>query len=140
MPLKPCLHRYADGRGCSAYARDGASRCELHDRERMRNRTRTPSSQISQTNRWKKLRESVVRDRQRPDGSWWCELGKHVILDKLQIDVDHRVSVADRPDLAYSRDNLRLSCRHHNRSAGGKLVQARKREGTAEARARRRAR
>ena len=136
MPRRACIHREPDGRGCPNYARPGSSRCVEHAREQMRNRERSPSSAVSQTHRWRQVRQAVVAERQRPDGTWWCEIGGHVITDRTRIDVDHRQPVA-AGGAPYDPDNLRLSCSTHNRRAGGKLRAEQKRQGIAAARARR---
>ena len=107
MPRRACIHREPDGRGCPSYARPGSSRCVEHAREQMRNRERSPSSAVSQTHRWRQVRQAVVAERQRPDGTWWCEIGGHVITDRTRIDVDHRQPVA-AGGAPYDPDNLRI--------------------------------
>ena len=134
---RACIERLPDGRGCPNYIdRPNTSRCADHRAAYERKRNRSPSSAVSQTHRWRRVRQAIVAERQRPDGTWTCELCRLPIADPRDIDVDHKKPVAEGGE-PYDRENLRVAHRSCNRRAGGKLRAERKRTGLAAARARR---
>lgn len=114
---RPCIERDEDGRACPRYAVNGA-RCAEHERERVRNRVRSPSSTIAWTARWKRVRASVIRKRQESDGTWQCEICNGTIASATEIDVDHIKPVAEGGE-PYAESNLRVAHRRCNRRLGG---------------------
>jgi 5-methylcytosine-specific restriction endonuclease McrA len=69
------------------------------------------------TTSWQRLRRAVLR----PGARCWVDG-----CLKAAPDLDHIEPVALRPDLALVPSNVRPSCSHHNRSAGGTLGNQRK--------------
>lgn len=129
--LRPCLERDQDGRACQRYAVPNASRCEIHQAERVKNRARSPSSTVTWTARWKRVRASVISKRRQADGTWLCEICGGTITEKAKIDVDHRVPVSEG-GAAFEESNLRVSHARCNRREGG-LTAAAQRERRTEA-------
>lgn len=113
-PVRPCIERLPEGKGCPLYALEGKSRCAEHEREYQGQR-KTPSQKIAQTARWRKLRARVIREQKRRDGTWQCEICLRPITDEREIDLDHVMPVAMGGE-PYDETNVRLSHRHCNRS------------------------
>jgi 5-methylcytosine-specific restriction endonuclease McrA len=119
---RPCLER-----GCVRYCEPGKSRCVEHERERDRARERTPSSTVTWTARWKRLRASVIRKHRRHDGTWLCGICCEPISTEAEIEVDHIEPVA-YGGAAFDESNLRVAHRRCNRRAGALArVEARRR-------------
>jgi 5-methylcytosine-specific restriction endonuclease McrA len=114
MSVKPCIER-PDGRACVEYTVPSKSRCEMHQRQFDREHV-TPSSTITWTAKWKRIRAKLIRDRRRTDGRWRCQICGLLIVDVGDIEVDHRVPVSEDPSLAWEVTNLRVTHRRCNRS------------------------
>ena len=55
-PIRGCIERLPDGRGCPSYALPGKARCELHQREAMANRNLSPGT----TPEWRRARKLAL--------------------------------------------------------------------------------
>jgi 5-methylcytosine-specific restriction endonuclease McrA len=55
-PLRPCIERLPDGRGCPEYAVLGKSGCEAHQRQALKDGRRPPGT----TSAWKKARKAAL--------------------------------------------------------------------------------
>lgn len=118
-PLRPCIERDPVTRkGCPRYALPGGSRCRECEAEHERNRGRSPSSRITWTAQWKRVRARVVDARRLREGTWTCEICGQRILSATDIDVDHIVPVSEG-GAGYDEANLRLAHRRCNRRLGG---------------------
>jgi 5-methylcytosine-specific restriction endonuclease McrA len=114
---RPCLER-----GCPRCAEPGRSRCAEHQSAKERARSRTPSSTVTWTAKWKRIRAQLIRMRRREDGTWLCEICDRPITTETEIEVDHVQPVA-YGGATFDESNLRLAHRRCNRRAGG-LAQA----------------
>lgn len=65
-----------------------------------------------QTRAWRKLRDQVVIEEP------MCWLGFTNICTRVSTTGDHVIGVAERPDLALVRDNVRGACEPCNRARG----------------------
>lgn len=74
--------------------------------------TRTGPVDVRRTRAWRKLRDQVVE--QEPD----CRLRYAGICTGASTTADHIVPIAERPDLALERANLRGSCEPCNLHRG----------------------
>ena len=55
-PVRPCIERLPDGRGCPRYAREGDSRCEECRRRALKNRDLSPGT----TPEWRRARKLAL--------------------------------------------------------------------------------
>jgi 5-methylcytosine-specific restriction endonuclease McrA len=104
-PLRPCIERLPDGRGCPEYAIPGKSRCETHQRQALKEGRRSPGT----TAAWRKARKAALeragrkcekcgrtQDQARADGTW------------LEV---HHVSGAGVRAKEHDPDDLQVLCR-----------------------------
>lgn len=104
-------------RPCSSWPCPHFKPCPVHgryrhdrDAERERNARRSVASKIYNSGRWKRLRRRTLLERP------WCVWpGCHLPA----VEVDHRISVDEAPELAFDEDNLQPYCvpHHHRKTA-----------------------
>ena len=117
----------------------GGSRCQNHQREHERARERSPSSRVTWTAQWKRVRAQLIRQSQDEDGTWHCEVCGQPIVTAGEVEVDHIVPVSEGGE-PYDPANLRLAHRRCNRRLGGLASAQQRRHRQAEADQRRQVR
>lgn len=106
-PLKPCAHP-----ACSVLVAGGQRRCPAHraqDPRHLADERKGWTRQFYGEPRWRAVRAAVLQEEP------VCPCGVPSTT------VDHIESLRARPDLAYSRENLRALCTscHNSRTAKG---------------------
>lgn len=99
-------------RSCSVYPCAGEAevkgKCRRHaaEAEAERNRGRARELSVYRSARWRRLRRRILTERP------WCAWPR---CHEAATDVDHIITIAERPDLAWDEDNLQPLChRHHS--------------------------
>lgn len=103
--LRPCITP-----GCPELVETG--RCAQHQAARYREQSTTPEAQqprLYDTHAWKRARAAQLRAHP------WCQIQMHCatgsITDRIATEVDHIISVRERPDLRLDYRNLQSACK-----------------------------